>query len=83
MTDQDRIRQLDAEAEAAVNRKDYVQFFKICQEGAELDDARMKYNLGICYYNGLRTSADHREALHWFADAAEQDSEDDSVALAA
>ena len=60
------------QAIAAVQKGDYATAFKILEPLAKKGDATAQHNLAVLYQDGLGTTADAKQALHWYEKAAAQ-----------
>ena len=56
---------------AEVNMSDE-QKFHAYQQAAEQGDAEAQYKLADCYYNGIGTIKDEKQAVYWWQKAANQ-----------
>ena len=60
------------DAEAALQKKDYVTALKKYKSAAVKNDAYAQYNLGVMYDNGQGVVQDYAEAVRWYKLAAAQ-----------
>ena len=60
------------QAIAAVQKGDYATAFKILEPLAKKGDATAQHNLAVLYQDGLGTTADAKQALHWYEKSAAQ-----------
>ena len=64
------------QAIAAVQQGDYATAFTILEPLAKTGDAPAQHNLAVLYQDGLGTTADAKQALHWYEKAAAQGDEE-------
>ena len=62
----------DADADAALVRKDYLTAFSKYKSAAAKNNAYSQYNLGVMYNNGRGVKQDYAEAVRWYKLAAAQ-----------
>ena len=62
----------DADADAALVRKDYLTAFSKYKSAAAKNNANAQYNLGVMYNNGRGVKQDYAEAVRWYKLAAAQ-----------
>ena len=60
------------DADAALQKKDYVTALKKYKSAAVKNDAYAQYNLGVMYANGRGVVQDYAEAVRWYKLAAAQ-----------